>query len=146
MPGSRWAAGIADDEIVEISTDDFLDSKTLSDAEKTAVRWAEAVTRNTAAKDDELFAAMKRHFSDAEIVELTLVLAMFNMINRLNDSLRVPIEEADEIGLIKRSLNLDPAKVKAYVDWVARNWPEANFAGLNAQAEAAATGPAQAAE
>src|ERR1035437_5463787 len=86
------AAGITHDEIVAISTDDYLQSKTLSEAEKAAVQWAEAVTLNTAAKRNELFAVMKRLFTDAEIVELTMVSAMFNMINRLNDSLQVPIE------------------------------------------------------
>ena len=140
------AAGITHEEITELSSNDYLQSKTLSDAEKAAVQWAEAVTQNTAAKRADLFAEMKRLFSDAEIVELTFVSAMFNMINRLNDSLQVPIEQQDEINLIKRSLDLDPAKVQAYVSWVADFWPKTDFASLNKQAEAAATWPAQAAE
>lgn len=140
------AAGITHEEIIELSSDDYLQSKTLSDQEKAAVQWAEAVTQNTAAKRDDLFAAMKRLFTDAEIVELTFVSAMFNMINRMNDSLQVPIEEQDEVNLIKRSLDLDPAKVQAYVSWVAEFWPKTDFASLNEQAEAAATWPARAAE
>ncbi len=140
------AAGISDDEIAEISSDDYLQSKTLSEAEKAAVQWAEAVTLNEAARRDDLFAVMKRLFSDEEIVELTMVSAMFNMINRLTDSLQVPVEQQDEVDLIKRSLNLDPAKVQAYVDWVARFWPDEDFASLNEQAGAAATWPEQAAE
>ena len=140
------AAGITHEEVIEISGNDYLQSKSLSEREKTAVQWAEAVTQNTASKRDDLFAAMKRLFTDAEIVELTFVSAMFNMINRLNDSLQVPIEQQDEINLIKRSLDLDPAKVQAYVSWVADFWPKADFGSLNKQAEAAATWPAQAAE
>jgi uncharacterized peroxidase-related enzyme len=140
------AAGITHEEIVEISSDDYMQSKTLSEGEKAAVQWAEAVTRNTAAKRDDVFAAMKRHFTDAEIVELTMVSAMFNMINRLNDSFQVPIEQQDEVDLIKRSLNLDPAKVQAYIAWMAEFWPQTDFASLNKQAESAATWPAQAAE
>jgi uncharacterized peroxidase-related enzyme len=140
------AAGITHDEVVEISSDDYLKSKTLSEAEKLAVQWAEAVTLNTAAKRDDLFAEMKRVFSDAEIVELTIVSAMFNMINRLNDSLQVPIEMQDEVNLIKRSLNLDPTKIQAYVGWLAEFWPKADFDSLNRQAENAATWPAEAAE
>lgn len=139
------AAGITDAEIIELSSDDYLQSKTLAEAEKAAIQWAEAVTLNTAAKRDDLFETMKRNFSDAEIVELTFVCAMFNMINRLNDSLQVPIEDQAEVGQIKRSLNLDPAKLQAYVSWVAENWPQ-EFDSLNAQAEAAATWPAKAAE
>jgi uncharacterized peroxidase-related enzyme len=140
------AAGITDDEIADISTDDYLQSKTLSEAEKAAVQWAEAVTLNTAAKRDDLFGTMKRLFTDAEIVEITMVSAMFNMINRLTDSLQVPVEQQDEINLIKRSLDLDPAKLQAYVAWVAQVWPEKDFASLNKQAEAAAIESAQAAE
>jgi uncharacterized peroxidase-related enzyme len=140
------AAGITHEEVIEISGNDYLQSMTLSEREKTAVQWAEAVTQNTAAKRDDLFAAMKRLFTDAEIVELTFVSAMFNMINRLNDSLQVPIEQQDEINLIKRSLDLDPAKVQAYISWVSGFWPTKDFASLNNQAEAAATWPAQAAE
>ena len=56
------AAGITPEEVAEISSDDFLSSTTLSDAEKLAVRWAEAVTTNAAAGDDALFADMQRHF------------------------------------------------------------------------------------
>lgn len=140
------AAGITHDEIVEVSSDDYLNSRTLSEQEKLAVQWAEAVTLNTAAERDDLFAAMKRQFSDAEIVELTIVSAMFNMINRLNDSLQVPIEEQDEVNLIKRSLNLDPAKIQDYVAWLSEFWPDKNFDDLNRQAENAATWPAEAAE
>ena len=64
----------------------------------------------------------------------------------LADGLVGPIEQQDEIGLIKRSLNLDPAKLQAYVVWVAEIWTEKDFASLNKQAEAAAIRPAQAAE
>ncbi len=140
------AAGITHDEIIELSSDDYLKSRSLSEQEKLAVQWAEAVTLNKAAENDDLFAAMKQKFTDAEIVELTMVSAMFNMINRLNDSLQVPIEEQDEVNLIKRSLNLDPAKIQAYVSWLSEFWPEADFDSLNRQAEGAATWPAEAAE
>jgi hypothetical protein len=35
---------------------------------------------------------MRRLFSDAEIVEISLACSMFNMINRLNDSFRTELE------------------------------------------------------
>ncbi|WP_305989451.1 carboxymuconolactone decarboxylase family protein [Roseibium sp. MMSF_3544] len=135
------AAGITHEEIIELSSDDYLQSETLSPGEKVAVRWAEAVTKNTAAGDDALFEEMKKHFTNGEIVELTMVSAMFNMINRLNDSLAVPIELEDEINLIKRSLDMDPAKVGTYLHWLADFWPEdaAAFQRMNAEAEKAAT-------
>ena len=57
----------------------------------------------------------------------------------------LPIEDQDEIGLIKRSLNLDPVKLQAYIAWVAENWPE-EFASLNEAAEQAASWRTDAAE
>ena len=140
------AAGITHDEIIAMSSDDYLNSETLSEREKAAIQWAEAVTLNTAARDDDLFARLKRLYSDGEIVELTMASAMFNMINRLNDSLRVPIEVQDEIDLIKPSLHLDPAKVGTYLKWLAEFWPEEDFASLNEEAGKAASWPAEAAE
>ena len=38
---------------------------------------------------------MKRLFSDAEIVEITLASAMFNMINRLNDTFWTELETVE---------------------------------------------------
>jgi hypothetical protein len=35
---------------------------------------------------------LRKHFDDAEIVEISLACAMFNMINRLNDSFRTELE------------------------------------------------------
>lgn len=135
------AAGITHDEVISLSSDDYQQSQTLSDREKAAVQWAEAVTLNTAAKDDELYAKLQSLFSDAEIVELTMVSAMFNMINRLTDHLRVPVEEQDEVNLIKRSLNLDPAKLQAYFAFMAEVLKNPDFDAVNKQAEAAAKWP-----
>ena len=43
--------------------------------------------------DDALFARLKAHFSDQEIVELTMAAAVWNMTNRLNESLHTHLEE-----------------------------------------------------
>ena len=38
---------------------------------------------------------MRRLFSDAEIVEISMITGMFNMINRLNDSFWTELESAE---------------------------------------------------
>ena len=43
--------------------------------------------------DDALFSWLKAEFSDQEIVELTMALALWNMTNRLNESLHTHLEE-----------------------------------------------------
>ncbi len=118
------AAGITEEQVRAIDSDDYMDSTLLSPPEKAAVRWAEHVTRNTASERDDVFADLQAHFDDAEIVELTLICGMFNMFNRFMDSLRIPLEPQDEIDKIKRSLNLDPENVRAYFQTVLDNWPD----------------------
>ena len=54
--------------------------------------WSEAMTLNTAKRDGAAWDDLRRLFNDAEIVEISLACAMFNMINRLNDSFRTELE------------------------------------------------------
>jgi len=96
----------------------------LSDREKAAVLWAEHVTLNTARSRDDVFEEVATHFSDAELVELTLMSAFFNMFNRFIDSLRVDIEAQPEIDRIRSSLHLDPVKVRGYLETLLENWPQ----------------------
>src|SRR6201987_1676460 len=60
-----------------------------TDRERAALAWTEAVTRisETHAPDD-LFEDLKKHFSEKEIVDLTLAVAMINLWNRVAISLR----------------------------------------------------------
>ncbi len=54
------------------------------DAEKAALEWAEAVTSiATTGAPDNLYAALSEHYSEAEIVDLTLIIAQMNAWNRL---------------------------------------------------------------
>ena len=43
--------------------------------------------------DDALFARLKERFSDQEIVELTMAAAVWNLTNRMNESLHTHLEE-----------------------------------------------------
>ncbi len=45
------------------------------------------------------------------------------MFNRLTDSLKMPVEIQSEVDKIKASVNLDPAKVKSYLETVTAQWP-----------------------
>lgn len=65
--------------------------------EKAVIRWASALTRNTAPSDDASFAPMKEFFSEREIVELTLFTCLFNAWNRLQDGFHNPVEAPDDI-------------------------------------------------
>jgi len=85
------ALGLTEAEF-EALQGDYRGSPLFSDHEKAVLAWSEAMTLNTAKRDDAVWAELRRLFSDAEIVEVSLACAMFNMINRLNDSFRTELE------------------------------------------------------
>jgi uncharacterized peroxidase-related enzyme len=89
------ALGLTDAQLEAVQGDAWKTSGLFDEREKATIAWAEAVTRNTAKSDKALWETMKRLFSDAEIVELTLASAMFNMINRLNDTFWTELESVE---------------------------------------------------
>src|SRR4051812_26936778 len=88
-------AGLTDDEIAAVQGD-YRASELLSDAQKTAVEWAEAVTNFAARDDDALFDRMRAHFPEQQIVELTVLVGMWNWSNRLTEALHVVLEPPGE--------------------------------------------------
>ncbi len=104
-------AGLTAEEIAAVQSAAFRESPLLNDAQKTAVAWAEAVTEFAARDDDELFAAMRSHFSDQQIVELTVLVGMWNWSNRLTEALHVVLEPPGErINFFHRRSDLVPAE------------------------------------
>lgn len=85
------ALGLKDEEFDALQGD-YRASPLFDEREKAVLAWSEAMTLNTAKRDRASWEAMRRHFSDAEIVEISLACAMFNMINRLNDSFWTELE------------------------------------------------------
>ena len=131
------AAGISHEQVISISSDDYLNSDLFDKREKAAIEWAEHMTKNTARERDDVYDRIKSLFSDAEIIELSLICGMFNMINRINDTLGMEIEPQPEVDKIKGSLHIDPAKIKTYLRWLADNWPD-EFDDLNNRVSASA--------
>lgn len=93
------AVGLSEEQIAAVTGADYESSASLTDRDKAVVRWAESVTLNRARRDMDGFARLKEHFTDDEIVELTWVAALFNMINRITDSLWLDVEEEDVVGM-----------------------------------------------
>jgi hypothetical protein len=88
------ALGLTEAEFAALKGD-YRGSPLFNEREKAVLGWAEAMTLNTAKHDDTAWNAMRRLFSDAEIVELSLITGMFNMINRLNDTFQTELELAE---------------------------------------------------
>ncbi len=118
-------AGIAEEQVQVIGSDDYMESDLFNDREKAALLWAEHVTKNTARSRDDIFKKVREVFSEAEIVELTFASGYFNMRNRFNDSLQIPIEPHSGDGQIKqKTLAVNTDKLKAYLQYVVDNWPD----------------------
>ena len=87
--------GYSEQQIALMEDNKYKDSDKFTTKEKLAIEWAEAVTLNKALNDGPLWDSLRKNFSDAEIVEITLASSMFNMINRLNDTFRSELETTD---------------------------------------------------
>jgi alkylhydroperoxidase family enzyme len=88
--------GLTAAQITAAQDSDYMHSGDLDDRQKAAIRWAEAVTLMRARDDDDAFAAMKQHFSEKQIVELTVFCGMWNYSNRLCEALHVDLEPPDK--------------------------------------------------
>ena len=116
------AAGITDEQIKAISQNNFSESPLFDKQEILALKWAEAITLNQAAKNNQLFNELKNNFTEKQVAEMTILCAMFNMINRINDSLDVELEDTSEIYKIQKSLILEPKKMTNYLTWLSNFW------------------------
>jgi alkylhydroperoxidase family enzyme len=104
------ALGLTDAEL-EALQGDYRASPLFDAREKAVLAWSEAMTLNTAKSDDAVWNELRSHFNEAEIVEISLACAMFNMINRLNDSFRTELEPEEynrrqhgAVGVTKEAL------------------------------------------
>lgn len=88
------ALGVTDNEL-EALQGDYRASPLFDSRDKAVIAWAEAMTLNTAKHDDAVWQELRAQFDDAHIVEISLASAMFNMINRLNDSFRTELESEE---------------------------------------------------
>ena len=73
---------------------DFRTSELFSAKERVALEFALAAAQQPNAVTDGLFAELRRHWSEEQIVEILGVVAMFGFLNRWNDSMATPLEPA----------------------------------------------------
>ncbi len=70
-------SGLSDEELLALPR--YRRSDLFSEREKLALDYAVAVMRTPVEVTDELFARMKEHFSDAQLVEITALLTLVNL-------------------------------------------------------------------
>lgn len=60
-------------------------------AERAALALAERMTTDARGVDEDIWADLREHFDEGQIIELAAVIGLFNYFNRFNDALRVDI-------------------------------------------------------
>lgn len=74
--------GITEAQLRALGT--YKTSALFSELEKLVIEYAEAMTKTPVEVSGELFSALKRHFNEAQLVELTAVIAWENYRARFN--------------------------------------------------------------
>ena len=68
---------------------EFENRSDFDEKEKAALRLAERMTLQSNGVDEALWAEVRRHFDEGEVVELAAVIGLFNYFNRFNNALEV---------------------------------------------------------
>jgi uncharacterized peroxidase-related enzyme len=69
-------------------------SPLFSEAERAALRVAQGAAQVPNAVSDEDFDELKRHYSEAQIVDIVAVIALFGFLNRFNDTMATELESS----------------------------------------------------
>lgn len=86
--------------------DAWEDVSIYSTRERAALRWTEALTRlSDAPVSDDVYAAARAEFSEAELLDLTLAIVTINGWNRFNVGFRVPPEATEYFKVSKSPAN-----------------------------------------
>jgi len=73
----------------EIAALESGDLEVFAAPERAALQFSERLTRDSHAISDQMFAELRRHFDEGEIVEIAAVAGLFNYFNRFNNALQM---------------------------------------------------------
>jgi AhpD family alkylhydroperoxidase len=86
---SKDARALGETEQRLYALDAWRETPFYSDQERAALEWTEAITKVAETHvPDEIYEKVHKHFTEKQIVDLTLVVGMINLWNRLAISLR----------------------------------------------------------
>jgi uncharacterized peroxidase-related enzyme len=103
ITGCRYCAQhhVASSKRAGLTTEDWTALKAgnysrYSEKERTALRYVEKLTRASREITEEDFDALKKHFSEPEIVDLHMLAGLANLTNRVTDPLGLELEFPEE--------------------------------------------------
>jgi len=98
---SGEAAGIAEEKFAHLG--DYATSPVFSALERLVLQYADGMTVSGHDVSDELFATLRTHFSEEEMVELTAHVAFENFRSRFNHALRIEAQGFCQIRKVRSS-------------------------------------------
>lgn len=84
-------AGLADEKIAALWN--YETSDLFTDAERVALRFAQAASAVPNMTTDADFAELRKHYTDFQIVEIVSVISLFGYLNRWNDTMATALED-----------------------------------------------------
>ncbi len=89
--GAALQLGVKDEKLEAVW--EFRSSELFSAKERSALEVAVAGAAQPNEVTDAMFAELKLHWNEGEIVEIVAVISMFGFMNRWNDTMATPLEE-----------------------------------------------------
>jgi len=89
--GGALHFGVEDEKLAAVW--DYQTSPLYSAAERAALDFALAAATVPNEVTDEMFAEMRKHWTEEQIVEIVGVIALFGFLNRWNDTMATPLED-----------------------------------------------------
>jgi uncharacterized peroxidase-related enzyme len=89
--GGALRFGVSDAKLAAVW--EYRTSPLYTEAERVALDFALAAGAVPNDVTDAMFAELRRHWSDNQVVEIVAVISLFGFLNRWNDTLATPLEE-----------------------------------------------------
>jgi uncharacterized peroxidase-related enzyme len=89
--GGAMHLGVDEQKVAAIW--EYQTSPLYTESERIALDVAVAASSVPNAVTDDMFARMRKHWSDEQIVEIVAVIAVFGFLNRWNDTMGTPLED-----------------------------------------------------
>jgi len=91
IPALALADGVTFSECDALA--DWRATSLFSESERAALAFTDAMTRDIRVPDD-VFADLRRHFDERQIVELSVLIGAYNMHTRVQEALKLDLEQA----------------------------------------------------
>jgi len=97
--------GVSEDKVAALGN--WRESNLFSPREQAALAYAEAMTGEGVAVHDQHIAALKEHFDEDALVELTGLIAFQNLSSRFNSALKVPAQGFCHVPAVEQEVARD---------------------------------------